>query len=67
MSNAVPRRRVFALALLVLVLAADGRAVDKDPLATEIARWTEFLRTNQSTDPIWTDVKQSPGPMLNRP
>ena len=66
MSNAVPRRRVFALALLVLVLAADGRAVDKDPLAAEIARWTEFLRTNQSTDPIWTDVKQAAGPVLAR-
>ena len=50
-----------------MVLAADGRAAEKaDPLTAEIARWTEFLRTNQSTDPIWTDVQEASGPVLAR-
>jgi len=67
MPNAVLPRPVFVIALTALVLAADGRAAEKaDPIAAEIARWTEFLRTNQSTDPIWTDVKEASGPVLAR-
>jgi hypothetical protein len=66
MSAAVPLRRLFAPALAALVLGASGRAEEKDPLASEIARWSEFVKTNESAHPIWTDVKASAGPLLSR-
>ncbi len=38
----------------------------KDPLAAEIARWSEFLRTNSRTDEDWIQVKQASEPLMAR-
>jgi hypothetical protein len=37
-----------------------------DPLATEIAQWKEFVRTNPATDEDWTSLKQIIEPVIGR-
>lgn len=37
-----------------------------DPVATEIARWQEFVRTNQSTDEDWKSTQEIVLPVLVR-
>lgn len=54
-----------AAALLSLALAALGctsRAAD--PLATEVRRWSELARTDQSTDEISVEVREGAQPVL---
>lgn len=37
-----------------------------DPLATEIAQWKEFVRTNPATDEDWKYIKDTVSPLLVR-
>lgn len=46
------------LVVALAAFSAAGRAGDaKDPLASEIDRWTAFVRDSTSTDPLWAQLK----------
>jgi hypothetical protein len=51
---------IFILSITTISLCAD------DPLATEIARWQEFVRTNPATDEDWKYIKETAEPLLVR-
>jgi len=63
-----PRRLLAPAAALLLGLAAFGAAAGspkgEDLLATEIARWSAYVRDNRSTDPMWAQVKEAVQPVL---
>ena len=50
-------------ALLALSAAAPAPK-DEDPIAAEIARWSEFLKTHQSNAEFWAATKKSVEPAL---
>ncbi len=52
---------VSGAALLALSIALPAA---KDPLAAEIERWAEFLKTHQSAEDFWADTKQSVAPLI---
>ncbi len=63
------RRPSHLVVLCVLLgavgaLAASSRAAD--PLATEVARWSGYLKTNSSTDELWLQIKQGSAPGMER-
>lgn len=63
------RRSLGGLGALLLAFAiAPPTAGDTppDPLAAEIARWLEEVRTNPSTDPLWLDIKPGSQDLLAR-
>jgi hypothetical protein len=53
-----------ACAALLTLSAASPAAKDVDPIAAEIARWSEFLKTHQSSVEFWEDTKKSVEPVL---
>lgn len=54
------------LTVAIAGLGAAGTADSRDPLATEIDRWSAFLASKTSADDEnWTQVKQATEPMLN--
>ncbi|HEY7573589.1 MAG TPA: hypothetical protein VIB08_00330, partial [Thermoanaerobaculia bacterium] len=53
-----------ACAALLTLSAASPAAKDVDPIAAEIARWSEFLKTHQSSAEFWEDTKKSVEPVL---
>jgi hypothetical protein len=53
-----------ACAALLAFSAAPPAAKDEDPIAAEIARWSEFLKTHQSNAEFWADTKKSLEPAL---
>src|SRR6266850_5736515 len=60
-------RAVTAAALLTVAAAARrGLTGAGDPLATEIGRWSDYLKGNSSTDEMWTQVKEVSAPALER-
>jgi len=63
--------RWAATSLTLLLLAAPTRTSGdergaQDPLATEIARWSTFLRDTKSFDENWKDLKQGMEPAMAR-
>lgn len=52
------------LAAACAALLALAAAAAKDPLASEIERWAEFIKTHQSDGEIWADAKKSAEPMI---
>jgi hypothetical protein len=64
-----PRIREGTILALLLVAPAGAFAEEeraKDPLATEIARWSTFLRETDSSDENWKDLKQGLEPAMAR-
>jgi hypothetical protein len=62
-------RRWVAPILLVLLTAGARSGVSttsSDPLAAELARWSNFLRDHTSTDDTWNQVKEAAGPLIAR-
>jgi hypothetical protein len=61
-----PSHLVVVCVLLGAVgaLAASTRAADS--LATEVARWSDYLMANTSTDELWLQIKQGSGPAMER-
>ena len=58
---------IVALLLLAPALtAATAQLEAKDPLASEVARWSTYLRETSSSDENWKDVKQSVEPAMAR-
>lgn len=61
---------VAVMALLALgfgtLVSRAGEEASKDPLAGEIARLSEVLRTPTATGGLWPDVKQGSPPVLAR-
>jgi hypothetical protein len=51
------RRIAIGLVTIAAAVAAVRASSPSDPLAAEVARWSEYLRTNSSTDPMWLQVK----------
>ena len=69
----LPRKRsrgAFAalagIAAATLLTVAATPAPAKDPIAAEIARWSEFLKTNKSSDEMWKQVKEATEPVIAR-
>jgi hypothetical protein len=54
------------LAFAVPLARAGSAGPTTDPLAVEIARWSAFLKSNTSTDEMWTQVKEAGVPALER-
>src|SRR5215470_9127696 len=54
------------LALLTAGARSDISTKSSDPLAAEIARWSNFLRDHTSTDDTWNQVKDTAGPVIAR-
>src|SRR5262245_56221334 len=52
-----PYHLVFA-SILVGALGALASTRSADPLAAEVARWSEYLKTNTSTDEMWLQIKE---------
>ncbi len=61
-----PSHLVVVCVLLGAVgaLAASSRAAD--PLATEVARWSGYLKANSSKDELWLQIKQGSVPGMER-
>lgn len=55
---------VLALALGLMAASHGKPAAKHDPLAAEIERWSAFLRTHQSSDPDWEQVKGITTPVM---
>jgi hypothetical protein len=51
------RRLALGLVSIATAVAATTPSSPSDPLAAEVARWSEYVRTNSSTDPMWLQVK----------
>lgn len=66
----VSRRVVPVVTAVLFALALGTRAAGAtqpaDPLATELARWTAFLRDHSATGEIWAELKPSVEPLLTR-
>jgi hypothetical protein len=61
------RRRVLAVALALASSGAIAAApATDDPLAAEIDRWRNFLRTNPANDEIWKQIKEGSEATLTR-
>jgi len=66
------KRSRSALAALVGIAAATLLSVGavptpaKDPIAAEIARWSEFLKSNKSSDEMWKQAKEATEPVIAR-
>jgi len=68
------RVRTFSMTAAGLFVAAVATFGDRRPatdagpdvLASEIERWTAYVRGNTATDEAWTQVKQATEPMLAR-
>jgi hypothetical protein len=56
----------IAAALLACTFAILAAVPAKDPLASEIDRWSAFVRDNKATDENWTQIKQAVEPALAR-
>jgi hypothetical protein len=54
------------LALLTAGARSDVSTKSSDPLAAEIARWSNFLRDHTSTDDTWNQVKDTAAPVIAR-
>jgi hypothetical protein len=52
--------------IAIFILIAVTPLFAKDPLATEIATWKEFVRTNPATDEDWTSLKAIVEPVIIR-
>jgi len=70
-----PQGRVLLVALALAALgsgiapeaaARQGGASEGDPLAAEIDRWLRRLATENTSDPLWSDVKGGTAPVLER-
>src|SRR5262245_17502210 len=66
-----PRTPLIAAVLLLAArtaapAAAPGRSPQAEAVATELARWSAFLKGNAATDDLWKDIKQSTEPALAR-
>lgn len=57
---------VFILAVATLADRRPAEVRGPDLLASEIERWTTYVRGNTSTDEAWTQVKQAAEPVLAR-
>ncbi len=66
--HAMPSARNVSLGVLLAAAAASlgSAAAPRDPLAAEIGRWSAFLRSNNSKDEMWTQVKEAVTPVLAR-
>jgi hypothetical protein len=53
-----PSHLVLASILLGALGALAASTRSADPLASEIARWSEYLKTNTSTDEMWLQIKE---------
>jgi hypothetical protein len=56
---------VLALACCALAFAASAPSAS-DPLASEIERWTAFVKTHPATDEIWKQIKEGSETLLGR-
>jgi len=59
-------RVAAALLLLAATPVFGGEPIAQDPLATEIARWSAFVRETESSDENWKDLKQGMEPAMAR-
>jgi hypothetical protein len=50
----------------IFILLFISRLFAADPIATEIAQWKEFVRTNPATDEDWKYLKETYSPLLVR-
>ena len=57
---------LFVLAVATLADPRPAEVGRADLLASEIDRWTAYVRGNTSTDEAWTQVKQATEPVLAR-
>jgi hypothetical protein len=57
---------LFVLAVATLADRRPAQVGGPDLLASEIARWTAYVRGNTATDEAWTQVKQATEPVLAR-
>jgi hypothetical protein len=57
---------VFASILLGALGALAASTRSADPLAAEIARWSQYLKTNTSTDEMWLQIKEGSGAGMAR-
>jgi hypothetical protein len=55
-----------AFALVALTSAAGATTPPPDPIAAELARWAEYIRTNTATDELWTQIKPGAETVLGR-
>lgn len=66
----LPRRFPACAFLFTLALATTGAGdapvESGDPLATEVARWSKFLKDTSSTEDFWIQVRDSSQPALQR-
>lgn len=68
----MPRRAAALLTATAAVLAAlldsarPAGATATDPVAAEVERWLTFVRTNPSTDELWSQVKPGGEMLLGR-
>lgn len=53
------------LVLSAITIAAVVEAAGPDALASEIARWKEFVANNKDTDQNWQSIRQATEPLLN--
>lgn len=58
--------RPVAFLVLFAALAFDGACTAQDPLAAEIARWSEIVQSKPDNDPVWGEMKQSSQAVLAR-
>lgn len=52
--------------IAIFILISITPLFASDPLATEITKWKEFVRTNPATDEDWTSLKQIIEPVIGR-
>jgi hypothetical protein len=57
---------LFVLAVATLADRRPAQVQRTDLLASEIERWTAYVRGNTATDEAWTQVKQATEPVLAR-
>ena len=61
-----PYHLVFASIMLGALGALAASTRSGDPLAAEVARWSDYLRTNTSTDEMWLQIKESSAAAMAR-
>jgi hypothetical protein len=61
-----PHHLVFASIIVGALGALAASTRSADPLATEIARWSHYVKTNASTDEMWLQIKEGSGPAMAR-
>lgn len=61
-----PAHRLFATVALAAAGALGAGTHAADLLAAEVERWSQYLKSNTSTDEMWLRAKEGSGPALAR-